>query len=300
MSPFKNLRLYHMAQPWPITSGDLAEALAGAPARSPGALEREAHGWQPPAGRGEPLVVSVGGRAVVCLRTTERVLPAAVVAEELERRVAEIEREEGRTLGRKELRDLRAWVYTTLLAEARTQSRKTYAWIDPARGWLAVGAGSASGAELLLGQLRETVGALAVRPMAVLRDPSEVLTEWLHTGAIYPFGIAEACTLVDPEAAGSAVRCQHIDLSIDEVQALLTAGYRVERLALEWDDRVACTLDTALTLRAIEFLEEVHEQRADVQAETEAERFAADAEIAIGTLTEMVEALVVALGGHAP
>ena len=96
------------------------------------------------------------------------------------------------------------------------------------------------------------------------------------------------------------VRCRGLDLAEEEVQAHVAAGMQVMRLALNWHDRVVFTVDSELSIRGLQFLDEVRDQLHDVAAETDAERFDADFTIMSHELAQLVPDLLEGFGIQRP
>ena len=62
---------------------------------------------------------------MICARKEERILPSAVINEQLAEKVEEIEQAEARPVGRKERQQLKEELTTTLLPLAFTRSHNT-------------------------------------------------------------------------------------------------------------------------------------------------------------------------------
>ncbi|MGV7910190.1 recombination-associated protein RdgC, partial [Mycobacterium kansasii] len=89
----------------------------------------------------------------------------------------------------------------------------------PALGLIIVNESSAKKAEDLLSTLREAVGSLPVRPIAVKVAPSATLTDWLkNQQASEGFFVLDNCELSDTHEEGGTVRCKRQDLTSDEIQ----------------------------------------------------------------------------------
>ncbi len=296
---FKNLQIYRLTESFNYTPEALHEALQQHPARECGKLEPETLGWAPPLGRqGQLLTHASGGCIMICVRRNEKVMPAAVVREQLARKVEAIETEEARKVGRKEQMDLRDELMIHLLPQAFTKSALTYAYIDTKNGWLLVDAASAKRAEELITLLRETLGTLPLRPLEVNQSPASIMTGWL-LGKVSTddFQILDQCELREPSEEGGIVRCRRQELTGSEIQAHLDAGKQVVQLALEWDGRIAFVLGEDMALKRLKFLDIVQEEAADTEAEDAAARFDVDFSLMSLELGRLLPKLVAAFGG---
>jgi len=298
---FKNLRLYRLTSPFELSAAELDERMQEKAFRPCGPLEMASFGWVPPVGvSSAPLVHSASGCLMVCGRKEEKVLPAAVIREEVDLRVAKIEEQELRTVGRKERGRLRDDVMMDLLPRAFTRSRRLYAYVAPRLGLLVADTATATGAEELITLLREGLGSLPIRPLQVAVAPPAVLTRWVKSNqADAGFSIGDECELRDPEENGGIVRCRRQELDADEIQAHLDAGKQVVRLAVEWDDRLACVLGEDMAVRRLRFLDLVQEEAAAVNAEDSVARFDADFALMTLELERFVPVLLSVFGGEA-
>lgn len=295
---FRNLQLYRLIEPFehqPESLHGLLEQRAFSPCAG---LDTHSVGWVAPAGRETSQLVHAGnGRMMVCLRREERILPAAVVREQVEEKAEEIAAAEARPVGRKERQQIRDEVVTDLLPRAFTRSTHLYAYIDPAAGWVMVDSATAKRAEELLSVLRETLGSLRVRPWAVNQAPTAVLTRWLEDAPAAGFELGDECELKEPVDKGGVMRGRRIDLASAEVRSHLDAGMQAAKLAVAWQDRIGCILCDDLGIRRLRFLDLVMQEAADVDAGDALARFDADFALMGMELARFIPAVVQAYGG---
>lgn len=301
----KNARLFRLQEPFALDAAALEERLATRRFRPCGPLETVTLGWTAPCpaqdGDGT-LVHSLGGRALlICARRQERLLPATVVAETLDERVAEIEAEEVRSVGRAERRRLRETIMTELLPRAFTRSRRILAYVDRTAGWLVVDAASDKIAEELVSLLRETLGSLPATPPRPDEAPTTRLTAWV-AGGTGPdgFELGDACELRDPQDSQSVVRCRGQDLAGEEIAAHLHAGKQVVQLALAWAERLDFVLTDDLALKRLRLADGLLDDLADGDDEDPVVRFEAELTILVAALGEVIEQLAALFAlGHA-
>lgn len=252
---FKNLLLFRLTAPLALPLNRWSKALSQEAFRRCGGLEPSSSGWIPPLGRhGEELVHVANGCALVCMRREDRVLPPAVVREEVQERVAGIEDNEARAVGARERRRMRDEVIFELMPRAFTRSTHTYAYLALASGWLVVDSASLKTAEELLVLLGHSLRGLPVEPFEGDESGAAVLTRWLDTRRLPKgFSLADECELRDPADKGAVVRCQRQDLASAEIRAHLDAHKRVERLALSFEDSMSFVLSADLSVRRLRF-----------------------------------------------
>ena len=170
---FKNLVLFRVPAPFQMQPEALGEALKSEPFKACGGLEPFSQGFSPPLGRlGTELVLSANGYTLICVRREDRLLPPAVVREEVDERVARIESMEGREIRTKERRRMRDEVTFELMPRAFTRSTHTFAYVAHRDGWLVVDAVSEKKAEDLLVLFGHAVKGLTVDSFAAERSPA--------------------------------------------------------------------------------------------------------------------------------
>ncbi len=300
---FKNLQLFRLLENPPTEVDVLEEALAKQAFRDCGSLEFSTEGWVSPLGLGgETLVHAVGGFQLVCACRQEKLLPPSVVGELVAAEVLELERQQGgRRLPRRDRQAVKEGILNRLLPAALPKNRRTWMVIDPRGDWLWIDSSSRARAEEQVTLLRESLGSLRVVPPEASVSPASRLSRWLAgEGLPEAFALGDQCELRDPLEQHRVVRCRGLDLAEDEVQAHLAAGMQATRLALNWHDRVAFTVDAELSIRGLQFLDEVRDQLQDVVAETDAERFDADFAIMSHELASLVPELLEGFGIQRP
>ncbi len=308
---FKNLRIYRFTQPMMINDnaidGDsLSQKLSEFAFVPCNSQDQSRYGWVSPlTGEADVSLVHVSqGFMMLCAKKQEKVLPAAVINEVLEEKVAEITESEGRPVSRKERQALKDDVLMSLLPRAFTRSHLQYAYIAPPKegessfGYIVINAASAAKAEELLSALRDALGSVPVIPLLSKQLPHQMMTQWLQDGlAPSPFLLGDECELADAKEAGSVIRCKHQDLASQEINQLLQAGMIVTKLHLQWSSGIDFICDDQLAIKRVRFADEIHEKVESYEAQNAVEQF--DIEFAVMTLqlSALIEGLITVLGG---
>lgn len=260
-------------------------------------LARESRGWIPPRGD-DRLVYAMHGQWLVALGVEQKLLPASVVRQTVEARAAELARRMGVKPGRKRLRELKEEVTDELLPRAFSRYRTTFAWIDPAHGWLVIDAASPRKSGEFLEVLRRTLDEFPFAPLETQRAPAAAMTEWLIAGDAPPgFSIDRDCDLRSPLEERATVRyANHVLTETPEVRNHIAAGKVPTRLALSWRDRVSFVLTDKLEVKRVKLLD-VATSPNDGDSDDAEERFEADFVLMtslfdrfLGELAEAVEA----------
>lgn len=298
---FKNLRLYRLRAPFELDAETMAAKLAAAHRFKPcGRLQEQSLGFVPPAlpegAPGHALVHAANGCLLVCVAQQKKLLPAHVVRDGAADRIAALESQRGLRLGKRERDRILDDVRFELLPQAFARTTYTLAYVDTVTGWLFVDAAADNAADLVVDLLIEALGALDVAPPATRADPAASMTGWLASGetpADIVIGV-EGC-LRDPFVGGAVVRCRGQDMASDEMAAHLTHGKTVERLALEWEHRLAFVLDMRLSVTRLRWREVVTSQAGET--DDEIERFDQDFALMSLELRALSARLVEIFGG---
>lgn len=298
---FKNLTLFRFTEAFTLSPTELEDKLQTLPFKPCGQHEESSIGWTAPLGnQSSQLVHSSNGFMMLCVKREEKVLPAAVVAELVDEKIAAVEEQENRKLSKKERTGIKDELIFELLPRAFAFSRKTYAYIDPKGGWLVVDAASTKKAEDLLSLLRKCIGSLPAVPPVTVTKPVTVMTQWIAEDSLPPTDITieDECELRSPDETASIVRCKRHDLAAPEIKNHLDSGKQVIKLAITWKDRISLVLDENLGVKRLKFLDVIQEQAADTTADNAAEHFDVDFSIMTLELAEFFPRLLELFDGE--
>ncbi|WP_339118535.1 recombination-associated protein RdgC [Halomonas sp. BMC6] len=301
---FKHLHLYRLHDVQLLSPEQTATVLAEHAAKPLGNADARRIGWTAPAGRmgGGQLLHTLQNdahRLISALRQ-ERLLPASVIREEVEERVAEIEATEGRKVTRKEKTALKEQITEDLLPRAFVRSQKIDLWWDTERNLIGVNASSRSRAEDVLDLLRETLGSLKVTPLTSQTLPIRAMTTWLGDASSRPADL-QLGDNVSLKAKGDdgVVRARQVDLDSDEMQQLLESGRQASQLALSIEGQLSFILHDDLALKSLRFGDALIEEADHADDGDDAlARFETDFVLMAGSLRQNVERLLEWLGGE--
>jgi recombination associated protein RdgC len=294
---FHNLQLYRLPTPWAITADQLREQLGRGPFVPTAGLEARSRGWVAPRKDGD-LVYAANGHWLICLKTETRLLPPAVVNEEVRQRADKLCEQQGYAPGRKALRELKERVTEELLPKSHPMRACTFVWIDPKAGWFAVDAGTPARAEQVIEHLRHCLDDFPLGPLHTVLSPQSAMADWLVGDAPAGFTVDRDCSLKAVGEEKAQVVWKRCPLDGDaSVKEHLATGKLPVSLALTWDERVSFVLTEKLAIKRLSFLDLLKEE-ADKNAESADDQFAADFAIMTGELGRFTPALVAALGGE--
>lgn len=267
---FRNLTMFRFAHN--IKPEELEKALGGSPLRDPGPMELETSGFVS-VGDDDQLVRWCGNAALFCLGFRTRLLPAAVVHEEMAKRIGAIAEQQGRRVGGKERQQIKEDVISKLLPQAFVKPARLYAYIDVATGWLVIDTASAKRAEEVVDALRASMGRFPCTPLTPEESPRSILTDWVIRDSLpADLALGDECELRDPAEAGAVVRCRRQDLESDEVREHVKSGKQVFALGLKYADRISFVLGDNLVVRRLSFLDAAIDDLDDDPESADAER----------------------------
>ena len=298
---FKNLLIYRLTQDLPVDAEALEAAMATKLARPCASQELTTYGFVAPFGKGEdaPLVHVSGDFMLIAARKEERILPGSVVRDAVKEKVEEIEAEQMRKVYKKERDQLKDEIIQAFLPRAFIRRSATFAAIAPKQGLIRVNASIPKRAEDLLSTLREVVGSLPVRPLAVKVAPSATMTEWVKTQkAAENFFVLDECELRDTHEDGGIIRCKRQDLTSDEIQLHLSTGKVVTQLSLAWQDKLSFVLDDKLVVKRLKFEDLLQDEAEQNGGDDDLGQQDASFTLMMLTFGEFLPQLFEALGGE--
>jgi len=298
---FKNIQVYRFTSSFEQSAESVAELLERHEFTPCSTQQPNSSGWTSPLGRqGNDFVHAANGYIMVCNKTQEKLLPAAVVNDELEEKIFEIEEAQARKVSRKERTTLKEEITFSLLPKAFARSRVDFAYLSVNEDLLVVNSSSEKKADELVSSLRKALGSLPVVPLECLRDPVERMTEWVKTGQCNSeFSLGEACELQSETDSSRVIRCKNQDLGTDEILAHIKAGMHVTKLALTWKDRLDFVIDEKLMLKRICFTDVMQDELANSAESADDTITQFDVDFSIMTLeyASFINDLIVLLGG---
>ncbi len=301
---FKNIQVYRFTKPLKLSAEEIATQLEQQEFKPCDSQQPLSRGWTPPLGRhGSDFVHAANGYIMLCSKTQEKLLPAAVINEELEEKVLEIEQAQSRKVARKERNSLKEEIIFSLLPRAFLRSKLEFAYISLDEGLLVLNSSSEKKADEFVSSLRTALGTLPVIPLECRLAPVDVMTQWVKEGKPPgSFELGEECELRSENDVSRVIKCKNQDLQAAEILNHLKIGMEVTKLALSWNERLEFVLDEKLMIKRIRFTdvfqEEIRENESN--ADDNAAQFDVDFSIMTLEYTSFFSALISALGDLKP
>jgi recombination associated protein RdgC len=298
---FRNLQLYSIASSWTPAAAEFEAAMSRHPLLPCGAAAMQSQGWVAPAPDGAQLAFNQGRQLMVALGIEQKLLPASVINQAAKNKAAELEKQQGFPLGRKQLRDLKDRIADELRPRAFVRRRTIRAWIDLEHHRFIVDATTPKLAEDLATVLRADFGEFPITPLDTAQSPSAAMTRWLAGNrAPANFALQDDCELIADNAEKSIVRYVRHGLDGPELKTLIGGGKTATRLGLLWRERVSLVLTDKLALKRVKHLamnadEDGENNRGGKKNDVDA--FDADFMLMTGELGSLLADVTAALGG---
>lgn len=296
---FKNLTVYRIPANWKSDRAELEDLLSRRALQPCGSFEMESRGWIAPR-PGGGFVHAVGGQWLVALGVERKLLPASVIKQFTNERAVELAEQQGYPVGRKRMREIKEQVIDELVPKAFALRRTTWAWIDPANGWLVIDTAVKGKADEFTEMFRHTLDGLRFWRLDTLRSPAAAMTEWVALGeGPASFTVDQDLELCSMAEGKATVRYVRHGLEGKEIQDHIAAGKTATRLGMTWNDRISFVLDGELVVRRLSFLD-ILKEAAEGQGDHADEQFDIEFTLMAGELSRMLADLVAALGGEKP
>ena len=251
---FKNLQIFQLKDTENFSSTDLVTKLPDHPLRECGSQDEFTFGWLPLIRNSEQWSISSDLCMLVRAGKEEKVLPTAVVREELEAKVAEIELVEGRKVGRKEKADLKEELVFSLRPKAFAKRSDIWAYIDLKAKLLVLNSTNAGMTEQLFKLLQTTLGSFPMVPLQATVSPSSIMTDWLVKNDV-PASLetGDEVEIQDASEDRAKIRFKSLEPLSEDVTRHLEQGMSVKNLALRWTDKMSFVLNDDLTIKKVKF-----------------------------------------------
>lgn len=187
------------------------------------------------------LVSEFKGGLSISIRYDEKILPAAAVNDEVNKRVLAIEEETGQGVTRKEKQAIKEMVLADLVKQALTRSVIIHAYHHTDSGRLFVATSSDKMASLVMSMLVKVVGSVQTKTTHVA-DAKHGLTTRLRAliagggdclDGFGQFEVGDSCRLVRDQGQKEVINYTGTEIAVcDELIEKLDSGYMVEALAL--------------------------------------------------------------------
>ena len=294
---FRNVRYYRLDNPWPESEEAVSKALENAGFVPCGPLTERSSGWVPVyPDAGDLLARRLNGADLLKLRSQSRLLPPAVVNEELEARIEEFSKRMNEAPSAREKKRLKAETRDELMPKALLKSDKIWGFVDLKEKLIGIDTAQNAAAERFLRRLRAAFGDLNLKPLVFRQPVAELLTKIFLGDAPGQFTVGQECRMQDAQDSGSIVRWTNFDLGDKTIRDHVANGMRLTHLGIEYDNVMSCVLDENGVITKMRFIgmDDDSEDHLDPLARLDAEIV-----MVTGTLRLLMADLRKLLGGYA-
>ena len=294
---FRNVRYFRLDNVWPDSEEALSEALENAGFEPCGPLTERSSGWVPVyPDAGESLARRLNGADLMKLRSQSRLLPPAVVNEELESRIEEFSKRMNEAPSPREKKRLKAEARDELMPKALLKSDKIWGFVDLKEKLIGIDAAQNAAAERFLRRLRAAFGDLNITPLGFKQPVAGLLTKIFLGDAPSQFSVGRECRMQDAGDPGSIVRWTQFDLTDKSIRDHVANGMHLTHLGIEYDNIMSCVLDENGVITKMRFIgmDDDTDDHNDPLARLDAEFV-----LVTGTLRMLIADLKKLLGGYA-
>jgi len=283
-----------------LTKELLLQAITAKPFSNCAPTDAESSGFVPIAKGSDQMLYSVGDIHGFTLRHDVKILPGAVVKEAARQRADEIEEEQGRKVGRKELAEIKETIYLQLLQVAFVKITHIRGWYDAVGNLLVIDASSPTKVDMVLHHLMKGMpesadGKIVLSKLNDTCGAGECFNRWIAISeAPDNFSLDDRATFSDHK--GGKATITNTSVLEAEVKKLSEGRYCTE-LALTHNGKISFTLTDRLILKSISLVGIDQEQalnQGDMLAE---ELAAAELTVTAGLIRGAAQAIVAVMAG---
>lgn len=291
---FKNLYVFAFTEQFTLKEQDLEKQLSEHLFTPCGSTEMSHVGWVNAMGKhGNSTVHETNKSILLCARKEEKILPAPVIKEMIEEKMALLEAEQGRGATKKEKEQFKEDIIFELLPRAFSRFTDTHAYINAEENIIVINSGSRGKAEDFLALLRKSLGTLKVTSPMPEMAPDEIMTDWLlEKNLAEPFQLGMEAELHGLGDDAAIIRVKNQDLISDEIKNHLDADKFITKIALEWDEAMSFVLCDDLAIKRIKFFDVLHEQNDDIDSDDVMAKKDADFALMAGELNRFIHDLL--------
>lgn len=252
---FRNVRFYRVEGTWPESEEEVSRCLEAAAFEACGPFTERSSGFIPVDAESSDLFARrVNGADLLKLRSQSRLLPHAVIAEELDERIEEFRARTNEAPSPREKRRLKAEARDELLPKAMLRSDRVWGYFDLKEKVLGIDVLQESAAERFLRRLQSSLDGVSFRPVNFARPVDGLLTAIFLEGARGRFSLGRECRMQDPGDPGSVVRWVDFDLSDGTIRNHVANGMRLTHLAVVYEQVMSFVLDENGVISKLRFL----------------------------------------------
>lgn len=258
---FKTIQMFQLKDISNINYEVIEQALKKHPLRKIGSQDKFTFGVLPLIRNSECWALISGDCMLLRFGKEEKYLPSAVIREELDTKIAEIEVVEGRKVGRKEKADIKEELTFSLRPKAFSNLSDVWLYIDKKAELLVLNTTNGVMTEQSFRQLQTMLGSFPMVPLQAQASPSMVMTDWLMKNDV-PASLetGSLCDLQDSLEDRSSIKFKKLEPLSEDVTRHLEQGMSVKNIGLRWTGKMSFVLCDDLTIKSLKWDDTLKEQ----------------------------------------
>lgn len=260
--------------------------------------EFESIAWASPYGPGnESLVAAGNGMIMMAIEKSQKLIPAAVVTQNVAEQLAIIRNTEQREPSKREKASIKEKIFCEMTVKAFVKKQLIKICLDPVNNRLLIACTQKSTIDACLDLLYKTFPKLSLEALSTQIPAATAMTSWLQQKSIpAPFILMNECEFQNTEN-NSTIKFKGLELLEDEVLCHLTPSTQVRKMALVFDEKLQFTLSADGIISGIKYLEYIQTEKAGIFTETAQAEIDADFIVSIDAINSCLNQLISALGG---
>ena len=240
---------------------DLAPRLAEHGLTPCPAHTRMSHGWKMLPN--QQLSDSIHGYSICLFGKEERILPASVIQNLVEKKTQEINQSRGYPMKRHEKQQLKQDIEFDLLPKAFCVQKKQAILFDAKRHRMLIEATSPQQIETILAFIHKTVAnSIDISPLVPKEDLVTLWQKWLANPEALPhfLQLSDRIQWVDSDNQRKQIRCQGYDWQEDKAEDWLNKGLVPQEVSFIWRDLLQFTLNSKFNFKRVQALPSLQEE----------------------------------------
>lgn len=286
---FKQIKIYQLPKGFKLTREQLVEKLTPLQFNQCLPSLPFSYGWVSPYMEENTSLVHELERCLLfSMQIEEKILPGAVIRQELISQVKQIEGEREKRMSVKEKQGLKDQVVQTLLPRAFSKYSAVYAYFDFKNHWLIVNSTSKTKLDKFNELIKRSLPELTVNQL-INKQLISMLTNWLFANKLpKELHLTNKLVLKDPQQKQHIIRLNHTEPEILPLEKLFKQGFKVFQLGLSLDHALEFSINDDNTISGIRFNDEIKQEARDQYGETALSRLNADFYLTITSFSQLI------------
>lgn len=240
------------------------------------------------------MSVSTSNATLYKFGIDEKIIPSAVLKQQLEKKVREIELAENRKIGRKEKNDIKDEIAVTLIPRAFNKTTSAFFCVDNVSGLVFVDSCSKKMIDTLYSLIEHSFSELTIYPLTAdgsplsIISPTSIMTDWLLQSSLpRDLETGDKCVIKNEE---SSIAFKGLEPMSEDTTRHLEEGMLVDSLSLLRSDSLSFTLSSSLEIKGIKFLDSLMDSHRANQGD-QSDDLVSDLSLHVLTFRKLVDSM---------